>query len=254
MCLDRSLNLLVALLGIQKAGGVYLPLDPGLPAKRIEFMLRDSTAKVLIATDATMSALGRPDGIHVIDIEAESPVLDTLSTESLGPTAGPEDPAYIIYTSGSTGQPKGVTVSHGALANFLGSMQQEPGLSRTDVLVAVTTVSFDIAALELYLPLLVGARIEIASRDVAADGFALAKLLSTSNATVLQATPTTWQQLLEAGWRGSRASAPCAEAKRCRLTSPALSWSASESCGTCMARRKQPSGRRPAKSHAAPDR
>jgi non-ribosomal peptide synthetase component F len=115
---------------------------------------------------------------------------------------GPQDTAYVIYTSGSTGKPKGVAVPHGALLNFLYSMQETPGLTAEDVLAAVTTVSFDIAALELYLPLMVGARIELVSRATAADGPALAQPLIASGASVLQATPATWRMLLEAGWSG----------------------------------------------------
>src|SRR5262249_26976596 len=113
-------------------------------------------------------------------------------------------PAYVIYTSGSTGQPKGVVVPHRAVVNFLTSMAREPGLAPDDVLVAVTTLSFDIAVLELQLPLTLGATVVIASRDEAVDGRALAALLERHRATVMQATPVTWQLLLEAGWKGSK--------------------------------------------------
>ena len=111
--------------------------------------------------------------------------------------------AYVIYTSGSTGRPKGVSVSHRAVVNFLTSVRQEPGLTAEDVLLAVTTISFDIAGLELYLPLTVGARVVLASREMARDGARLLDLLANSGATVMQATPVTWQMLLEAGWQGS---------------------------------------------------
>ena len=113
-------------------------------------------------------------------------------------------PVYLIYTSGSTGKPKGVVVSHGNLANFLGSMRREPGLSPDDVLAAVTTISFDIAGLELYLPLLVGARIELINSETAADGELLMARLARSCVTTMQATPTTWRQLIDAGWGGGR--------------------------------------------------
>jgi len=115
----------------------------------------------------------------------------------------PQDAAYVLYTSGSTGRPKGVTVSHGALVNFLQSMRVTPGLGEYDVVAAVTTVSFDIAGLELYLPLLVGARIELVTREVASDGTALARLLDSAGITLMQATPATWRLLIDAGWRGN---------------------------------------------------
>jgi amino acid adenylation domain-containing protein len=115
---------------------------------------------------------------------------------------GPQDAAYVLYTSGSTGRPKGVVVTHGSLANFLLSMLERPGLTQDDVLAAVTTVSFDIAALELYLPLLAGARVELVPRRTASDGASLAHLLARGGITVMQATPATWRMLIEAGWQG----------------------------------------------------
>ena len=200
--IERSLDMLITLLGVQKAGGAYVPLDPSLPAERLNFMLTDCGATVLVAVGAMTAELAVPDGVHLLDLEAEALTLDGLDSTNLGAIACPADVAYVIYTSGSTGQPKGVAVSHGSLSNFLYSMKHEPGLSADDVVMAVTTISFDIAALELYLPLLVGARIELASREVAADARELAQLLFASNATVLQATPTAWRQLVEIGWRG----------------------------------------------------
>src|SRR6185503_18847662 len=116
-------------------------------------------------------------------------------------TIKPDNLAYVIYTSGSTGEPKGVQVIHQALTNFLTSMRQRPGLTNQDVLVAVTTLSFDIAALEIYLPLTVGAKLIIAPQDAAADGSRLQNLLHDHQATVMQATPTTWRLLLLSGWQ-----------------------------------------------------
>ncbi len=115
----------------------------------------------------------------------------------------PEQLAYAIYTSGSTGLPKGVEIPHRALANFLWTMRERPGLGTDDVLVAVTTLSFDIAGLELYLPLIVGGRLVIAPSQTASDPRLLAALLAESSATVMQATPTTWRLLLDSGWRGA---------------------------------------------------
>ena len=200
--IERSVEMLVALLGVQKAGGAYVPLDPGLPAARLNFMLTDSGATVLVAVGGVTAELAVPDGVHLLDFSAEAHSLGGLDSTDFEANVDTDDVAYVIYTSGSTGLPKGVAVSHGSLSNFLCSMKHEPGLAADDVVMALTTISFDIAALELYLPLVVGARIELASREVATDPGALAQLLSASNATVMQATPTAWRQLVEVGWRG----------------------------------------------------
>jgi amino acid adenylation domain-containing protein len=205
ICLPRSTDLLVALLGVQKSGGAYVPLDPGFPAGRQLYMLTDSGARVLITADGATAGVEVPSDVKVLDLKMESEVLDGLSDANLTDVASPQDPAYVLYTSGSTGRPKGVVVPHGALVNLLSSMEREPGLQETDVFAAVTTISFDIAAVELYLPLLVGARIELVSRDTAMDGRALAAQLGACGATVLQATPVTWRLLIEAGWRGAPA-------------------------------------------------
>lgn len=201
VALERSLDMVVALLGVQKAGAAYVPIDPRFPVERLQFMLGDSRAVALIASEDTAARFDLPAGVAMIDLAAEAAALDVLEASDLTTNAAPEDIAYVIYTSGSTGRPNGVAVSHGALANLLGAMRFRPGLRDTDVVAAVTTISFDIAALELYLPLIAGARIELASHDVAADGMALTRLLSESGATMLQVTPTTWRLLIEAGWR-----------------------------------------------------
>jgi amino acid adenylation domain-containing protein len=202
LCVERSALLVIALLAIQKASGVYVPLDPGFPADRLSFMLADSGAGVLLTAGAATSDLEIPGEVAVIDL-TNLASFDGFPAESPSLEALPEDPAYVIYTSGSTGRPKGVVVSHGSLMNLLWSMAREPGLDATDRLAAVTTISFDIAGLELYLPLLVGARIELVSLETATDGPALAELLKSQAITVLQATPATWRLLIEAGWEGS---------------------------------------------------
>jgi amino acid adenylation domain-containing protein len=203
VAVERSLDTLVALLAVQKAGAAYVPLDPRFPAERLQFMLADSDIVALIASADTAAQFDLPACVALIDLATEAATLDALEASDLATNVVPEDIAYVIYTSGSTGRPNGVAVSHRAVANLLGAMRYQPGLCDTDVLAAVTTISFDIAALELFLPLTVGARIELVSHDVAADGVALARLLSESGATMLQATPATWRLLIEAGWRAS---------------------------------------------------
>jgi amino acid adenylation domain-containing protein len=202
LCLARSPFLPIALLGIQKSGAAYVPLDPEYPARRLEYMLADSGAQVLVTLGHAADHLDIPDTVRLLDLDTHQHDPEAASAANLAEAATLRDTAYVIYTSGSTGRPKGVAVPHAALLNFLRSMRRRPGLAATDVLAAVTTVSFDIAALELYLPLMAGARIELVSRATAADGTALAGLLASSGATLLQATPTTWRMLLDAGWPG----------------------------------------------------
>ncbi len=209
VCMSRSPLLLIGLLAIHKCGAAYLPLDPEFPAERLSYMLADSGARLLLTSGNLPRGLVTPEGVQVLDADAALNREPVSSAEPATFAANPDrhpqpcDRAYVIYTSGSTGRPKGVVVTHGALLNFLHSMRVRPGLTAHDVLAAVTTISFDIAALELYLPLLVGARIELVPRQTASDGAALARLLKSSGATVLQGTPATWRLLLEAGWSGS---------------------------------------------------
>jgi len=203
VALPRTPQMLVALLAVQKAGGTYLPLDPGFPHERLAFMLADSGAGVLLSASEITAGLGVGSGVLVLDLSQLDDEVARERADNLESCASPGDTAYLIYTSGSTGRPKGVAVPHGALVNFLWAMRREPGLTEEDVLAAVTTLSFDIAGLELYLPLLVGARIELVSREEAADGASLAARLAASNATVMQATPATWRMLVEAGWKGA---------------------------------------------------
>ena len=204
LCVRRSLEMLEALIAVQKSGGAYVPLDPDFPSERLDYMLKDSGATVLITDSRAQEALASTAGLLVVDLDADRARLGRMNDSRLAPLGQPSDPAYVIYTSGSTGRPKGVVVPNGALANFLESMSREPGLGPRDVVAAVTTISFDIAGLELYLPLVVGARIELVSREVAVDATALGALLEHCGATVLQATPSTWRLLIESRWRPAR--------------------------------------------------
>lgn len=200
VCLERSLDLLAALIAVQKSGAAYVPLDPGLPAERLGFMLSDSGCSIAICDSEAASANAAWTPLTCIDPSRDRLRIDALDASDLEAGAAPQDPAYLIYTSGSTGKPKGVVVPHSALSNFLGAMQRQPGIREHDVLAAVTTVSFDIAALELYLPLIAGARIVMVDRGTASDGEALSRTLHDSAASVLQATPATWRMLVQAAW------------------------------------------------------
>ena len=200
--MERSLDLLTCLIGIMKAGGAYLPLDTGLPTRRVSFMLENSGAALLL-TNGTYAKTTPNHHVRVMDLDSERKFIARQRRDNPSPHAGSKDLAYVIYTSGSTGQPKGVEVEHEALVNLLQSMRRKPGLTEQDVLLSVTTLSFDIAALELCLPLLVGATTIMATRDEAADGAWLKEQLEATRITVMQATPITWRMVLEAGWRGN---------------------------------------------------
>ncbi|MBW8875034.1 MAG: amino acid adenylation domain-containing protein, partial [Acidobacteria bacterium] len=200
IAVERSLEMLIAALAVLEAGGTYLPLDPGYPPERLSFMLEDSGARVLLTQSRLLDRLPA-HACRVLCIDGETEV----EPAAAGPAAsvgsvGPEHLAYLLYTSGSTGRPKGVQVSHGALSNVLASMRREPGLSERDLLLAVTSLSFDIAAVELFLPLMVGARVLIATAEETADGALLLARLAGSGATAMQATPATWRMLLAGGW------------------------------------------------------
>ncbi len=203
ICLERSLDLVIGLLGILKAGGAYVPLDPAYPWERLAFMLENSQLPVLLTQQNQLDRLPECKA-HVVCLDTDWETIARASQENPKTGVTAENLAYTIYTSGSTGNPKGVQIEHRAVVNFLNSMRQEPGLTEQDVLLAVTTISFDIAGLELYLPMVVGARVVLVSREVASNAAELLKTLAKSGATVMQATPATWRLLLAAGWCGNK--------------------------------------------------
>ena len=203
VCMERSLEMEIALLGILKAGGAYLPLDVSFGTGRIQYVLEESGAKVLITQESLLNLMPRTQA----EIFCLDPSWDLIRDESDEPVpseVGPSNLAYVIYTSGSTGKPKGVQIEHRNLANLLCSMREEPGIGPGDILLSITTSSFDLSVPDIFLPLLAGARLVIASREATFDGKLLRSLLASSKATFMQATPTTWQLLLESGWTGDR--------------------------------------------------
>ncbi|HVP65957.1 MAG TPA: amino acid adenylation domain-containing protein [Anaeromyxobacteraceae bacterium] len=201
LCLERTPDMVVAMLAVAKAGGGYLPLDPTYPADRLAFMLSDAKAPVLV-TQERLRALLPDHGAKVVSLDGDAAALSAKppTPPPPPPNASLEDVAYVIYTSGSTGRPKGVLVPVRAVANLLHFTREKPGMSAKDTVVAITTLSFDIAVFELWLPLAVGARILLASKDAAADGAMLLDLCKRCGATILQATPATWRLLIGAGW------------------------------------------------------
>ena len=192
VCLPRGPQLVVAMLAALKAGIAYVPLDPTHPAARREAILRDAEAGLALAAGAS----GAP-----------CPTLDPASLKEDAPEADLPEPdpdriAYLIYTSGSTGRPKGVPISHGALSNLIASMAERPGMAPGDRLLALTTVAFDIAGLELLLPLAVGGVLVLADEGMAGAPDRLAAALDRHGVTHMQATPATWRLLIENGWTG----------------------------------------------------
>ncbi|SDO23676.1 amino acid adenylation domain-containing protein [Pseudomonas jinjuensis] len=207
VCLERDRNLPVALLAVLKAGGAYVPLDPEFPAERLRHMLEDSRAPLLLTHSALLEQLPparEGEQRWCLDhLPADLPTSEAL------PPLDPEQLAYVIYTSGSTGRPKGVAVRHAALANFLLSMAGAPGIEAGRRMLALTSLSFDIAALELYLPLISGASVVLVDRTTARDSGRLLECIAEREVDSVQATPSTWRMLAEhprfAGLRGVRA-------------------------------------------------
>jgi len=198
LALDRSPEMVISLLAILKSGAAYIPLDPEYPKDRIEFMLEDSSAKVLL-TSKKYAGHFQSQAAEIL-IEDALVKLSGYNSSAPDVQLGSDDLAYVLYTSGSTGKPKGVQIRHGNLVNFLLSMQKEPGMTADDKLLAVTTISFDIAGLELYLPLISGAQLILSNSETAKDGRLLLDLVKGENITFMQATPYTWRMMLEAGW------------------------------------------------------
>ena len=199
VCVERSEHLLTCLLGIWRAGCVYLPLDPAFPGQRVGFMLDDAGAAAVICDATTRESL--PD--RPIPKLVLRELFTTSGSRAELPSVAPDAIAYVIYTSGSTGEPKGVRVAHAALMNLLESMRERPGIVGADVLAAVTTVSFDISLLELWLPAMVGAQCYVVDATTAGDPARLVQTLDRSGATMMQATPATWRMLADYGWTGS---------------------------------------------------
>ncbi|HYR11430.1 MAG TPA: amino acid adenylation domain-containing protein, partial [Longimicrobium sp.] len=203
ICLERSLEMVVSLLAVLKAGGAYVPLDPGLPAERLAYMLDDSAVPLVLVQAALRGTISAREGVEVLAVDALAERLAAEPAENPAVGAGPDSLAYVIYTSGSTGRPKGVMNHHRGVVNLLWSMRGTVAMAPGDRLLAITTLAFDISVLELFLPLLSGARVEILDRSAASDPALLREAVAAGAGTVLQATPATWRLLLDAGWEGA---------------------------------------------------
>ncbi len=202
ICIERGTDLLVALLAVQKAGCTYIPLDPIYPKDRLALILEDGNPVAMLTERKLLDNLPETPAKNIFIEE-----VGTYENESDGNTSytvTPETVAYLIYTSGSTGKPKGVQIQQRALVNFICSMAKKPGITPKDIMLAVTTISFDIAGLELYLPILYGATIAIATQETSMNPELLIKKIEDSKATILQATPVTFRMLNSAEWKGAK--------------------------------------------------
>ncbi len=198
ICLERSLEMVIAIFGIIKAGGTYVPIDPFFPADRIDYMIEDTGANIVICSTETSKNFGDETNRLIFDRDLE--VISKMPSEKVSPSTSPENLVYIIYTSGSTGKPKGAMVEHRNLVNFVNSLSRILEYDSSSIQLSVTTYIFDAFCLELFVPLAVGAKVILVSKEVSMDGFKLAKALAKHMPTHMQATASGWQLLLNAGW------------------------------------------------------
>lgn len=200
--LDRNVDLLVGLLAILKAGCTYIPLDPIYPKDRLALILEDSQPVLLLTEKKLLDSLPETSARNIFIEEIEN--YHHESEENTNFTVTSNLAAYLIYTSGSTGKPKGVLIEHRSLVNFLASMSKKPGINSSDVMLAVTTISFDIAGLELFLPILNGSRVVIATQETSMNPELLIKKIEDCQPTLFQATPVTFRMLNSSRWTGSK--------------------------------------------------
>jgi amino acid adenylation domain-containing protein len=197
ICLERVVELGVAYLGVLKAGGAWLAIDPAVPESRISFMLQDAGATVVVIQEK-LRPLFASCRAHIVLVDSDWEDITKENVEKPGHICDSENLAYVLYTSGSTGIPKGVQITHRAAVNTLLFMVRQPGLGRNDTVLSLTSVSFDMFVVDIYLPLIVGAKLVFGTREVARDGYALREALGQSGATLFQGTPATWQLLVTA--------------------------------------------------------
>nr|WP_321223483.1 amino acid adenylation domain-containing protein [uncultured Psychroserpens sp.] len=198
VCLPKSIELIVTLRAIMQCGAAYIPLDPNYPTQRLDYMLEDSGAQYLITTTSIGSKLTTKAQVLIQD-----DLFSNLSQFPIQPISVDiklDDIVYLLYTSGSTGKPKGVPITHKNLVNLLYSFIETPGIEQSDTLISITTISFDIAMAELFAPLLRGAKLVLTNEETAKDTRLLLDVMTNEAVTMMQATPATWQMLLDSGW------------------------------------------------------
>ena len=208
ICLERSVKMVVAVLGVLKSGGAYVPLDPSYPRERLRFMLEDAQATVVLTQDRLTESFSRLSA-RVICPDRYREEIALQDEKNPATETQADNLAYVIFTSGSTGKPKGVQVQHSTAMNLLSDVRERLRLNGQDTSLFVASLSFDISVMELFLPLSLGARIVVVSSEVVGDGPRLIDQLSTFRATVMHATPATWRLLIQAGWQGHLAMILC---------------------------------------------
>ena len=199
LCVERSLEMVAAMLGILKAGGAYVPLDPAYPKERLDFMKEDAALSIVVTQEKLKSGLTAPS-LKLVSLDNDWEQISQQSRENPESKVSSENLAYVIYTSGSTGKPKGVQIAHSSVVNLLHSIATSPKISDRDTTIAVTTISFDVSVPEIYGPLTVGGRVVVASREATKDPAKLIELLTKQQPTLMSATPATWRMLLDAGF------------------------------------------------------
>ncbi|SHL04117.1 non-ribosomal peptide synthetase [Flavobacterium chilense] len=199
--LDRSSDMVAVLLGILKSGRSYIPFDPTFPKERLNYIVENSQAQIIITEKEHVILCD--DKVKVLKIESLLEEFSKYKGNSSS-KANPAETAYIIYTSGSTGNPKGVEIGHKSLINFLTSIQQKPKITSEDTLFSVTTYSFDISILEFFAPLISGATLFVATQDLLSDPYLIIQKIEETNATIIQATPSFYQMLFNAEWNGNK--------------------------------------------------
>ncbi|WP_170940465.1 non-ribosomal peptide synthetase [Pseudoalteromonas sp. NBT06-2] len=205
LMMDRTLDMIVSLLAIQRVGAAFIPVDPEFPKERVAFIIEDSQANFCISQKSFKSFFSSVCTVLYIDDETVSNKIRSHSCEPIPAefiSYSEDDPAYLIYTSGSTGLPKGVVIEQGSFANFLFATKSKMKLVHNDRWLSLTTISFDISLFEIFAPLSSGGQLVIAAKEQVQDGKLLANLLEEQNINVMQATPSSWNILLSTGWRG----------------------------------------------------
>ncbi|HEY6537984.1 MAG TPA: amino acid adenylation domain-containing protein [Candidatus Dormibacteraeota bacterium] len=200
---ERSVDMVVGMLGILKAGAAYLPLDPRYPAERLSFILADSAAEAVVVAQRELAGVLPPGHPPVLWLGDLARGVGQLAGAIQGSQTPGTAAAYLLYTSGSTGKPKGVRVTHANVVNLIVALSRVPGITGEDRVLGVASYSFDMSVADFWVTLGLGASLELAPREAVGDGSELARLIESSRPTLMQATPTTWQMLVESGWRGA---------------------------------------------------
>jgi len=203
VCLEKGLDMIVSILGIQKAGAAYVPVDPSLPQDRISYMLQNAAARLIVTNAACEGKLSLQEGISMIELDTAWSFIATAVEDDLVNTLAPDDVIHVIFTSGSTGKPKGVMITHRNMVNCIAYMVRTLAFEATSTMLSFSTFSFDIFYLELYMPLTSGGTVVMVEREAVLDGFRLSKEIEAHRPTHLQCTPGLWQLLLNSGWQYS---------------------------------------------------